>query len=158
LILAYAARGLTHLPGRRANRIDIVAVDQVANACIAAAAFPPEEGHGAIAVASTARNPLAIGELADQIHTFFSAHPLRGPNGSPIRIGELRFVPREAALRPARRRQRLAAGLARAAIASPIRIPAERALRANRTLAERIVRMVEIYGAYTALDCVFDDT
>ena len=157
LILAYAARGLTHLPGRRANVIDIVAVDQVANACVAAAAHPPESGHAAMAIASTARNPLAIGELADQIRTYFSAHPLRGPNGRPIQIGELRFVPREAALRPARRRRRLAAGLARAATASPIRIPAERGLRANRTLSERIVRMVEIYGAYTALDCVFDD-
>ncbi len=37
LILAYAAGGLTHLPGRAANRIDIVPVDYVANACVAAA-------------------------------------------------------------------------------------------------------------------------
>ncbi len=158
LILAYAARGLTHLPGRRSNRIDIVPVDQVANACIAAAAHPPEGQHQVIAVASTARNPLAIGELADQIRTYFMRNPLHRPGGGPIEIGELRFVPRGAALRPARRRQRVAAAVARLAIASPVSIPAERALRANRTLAERITRMVEIYGSYTELDCVFDDS
>jgi alcohol-forming fatty acyl-CoA reductase len=33
LILAYASRGLTHLPGRAGNVIDIVPVDLVANAC-----------------------------------------------------------------------------------------------------------------------------
>jgi nucleoside-diphosphate-sugar epimerase len=158
LILAYAARGLTHLPGRRANRIDIVTVDQVANACVAAAAYPPESGRRALAVASTARNPLAIGELADQIRTYFAAHPLLRPGGSPIAIGELRFVPTAEALRPARRRQRLAAALAGAATASPVRLGFERTLRGNRSMAERITRMVEIYGAYTALDCVFDDS
>jgi hypothetical protein len=31
-------------------------------------------------------------------------------------------------------------------------------LRSNRALAERVTRMVRIYGAYTELDCVFDDS
>ena len=44
LILAYASRGLTHLPGRAGNVIDIVPVDLVANACVVAAAHPPEDG------------------------------------------------------------------------------------------------------------------
>ncbi len=30
-------------------------------------------------------------------------------------------------------------------------------LRSARALAERVTRMVKIYGAYTELDCVFDD-
>ncbi len=157
LILAYAARGLTHLPGHRSNRIDLVPVDHVANACIAAAAHPPAQGQRTIALASSARNPLSIGELAGQIRTYFLQHPLRRPDGSEIEIGELRFVERRIALRKASRRERLAAGLARLAIASPVSIPQERMLRGNRALAERITRMVKIYGAYTELDCVFDD-
>jgi alcohol-forming fatty acyl-CoA reductase len=157
LILAYAARGLTHLPGDAANRIDIVPVDQVANACVAAAAHPPENDLRSIAVASSSRNPLAIGELAEQIRTYFLAHPLPGRNGRPVKIGHLKFVERRAALAPTVRREKLAAGLATAAIRSPIRIPQERMLRGNRTLAERVTRMVKIYGAYTELDCVFDD-
>ena len=30
-------------------------------------------------------------------------------------------------------------------------------LRSARSLTERVTRMVKIYGAYTELDCVFDD-
>ncbi len=158
LILAYAARGLTHLPGRRANRIDIVPVDHVANACVAAAAHPPEGPLRNIAIASSARNPLAIGELADQIRKYFEREPLRHRNGSPIAIGELKFVDRRIALRKTVRREHLAAALARLAMASPIHLPQERALRGTRTMAERVTRMVGIYGAYTELDCVFDDS
>lgn len=158
LILAYAARGLTHLPGRRANRIDIVPVDHVANACVAAAANPPTEPRRTLAIASSSRNPLQIGELADHIKAYFRRHPLLHRNGSPIRIGELRFVDRRVAMRRTVRRERLAATLARAAVSSPLRLPQERMLRSNRTLAERVTRMVRIYGAYTELDCVFDDT
>jgi thioester reductase-like protein len=157
LILAYAARGLTHLPGRRANRIDIVPVDHVANACVVAAAHPPERRRN-LAIASSARNPLAIGELADQIKAYFRREPLLRRNGSPIEIGELRFVSGREALRKTARRERLASALASLAIASPVRLPQERLLRGNRTLAERVTRMVRIYGAYTALDCVFDDS
>ena len=157
LILAYAARGLTHLPGRRANRIDIVPVDLVANACVAAAAFPPDQPRRTLAVASSCRNPLRIGELADQIKTYFRGNPLVHRNGSRIEIGDLRFVDRDVAMRRTMRRERLAAGLARLAVASPVRLPQERLLRANRTLAERVTRMVRIYGAYTELDTVFED-
>jgi thioester reductase-like protein len=157
LILAYAARGLTHLPGRASNRIDIVPVDHVAHACVAAAAHPPQERQRAIAIASSARNPLAIGELAVHIREYFRDNPLPGRGGRPIEIGELLFVDRRVALRKTVRRERLASGLARLAIASPVRLPQERLLRGNRGLAERVTRMVKIYGAYTELDCVFDD-
>jgi hypothetical protein len=39
-----------------------------------------------------------------------------------------------------------------------VQIPQERLLRGNRALAERVTRMVKIYGAYTELDCAFDDS
>ena len=157
LILAYAARGLTHLPGHASNRIDIVPVDHVAHACVVAAAHPPEEPLRTLAIASSARNPLAIGELAVHIREYFRGNPLPGRGGKPIEIGELLFVDRRVALRKSVRREKLAAGLAGLAIASPVRIPQERLLRGNRSLAERVTRMVKIYGAYTELDCVFDD-
>jgi len=157
LILAYASRGLTHLPGRAGNVIDIVPVDLVANACVVAAAHPPDGALRTIALGSSARNPLAIGELAGQIRTYFLGHPLRGRGGDPIEIGRLKFVDRSVAIRKTARRERLAAAAARLAIASPVHLPQERLLRSNRALAERVTRMVKIYGAYTELDCVFDD-
>jgi nucleoside-diphosphate-sugar epimerase len=157
LILAYASRGLTHLPGRAGNVIDIVPVDMVANACVVAAAHPPEDGLRTIAVASSARNPLSIGRLAEEIREYFLREPLIGRNGRPIRIGRLKFVDRKVALRRTIARERLAAAAARAAMASPVHLPQERMLRSARSLAERVTRMVKIYGAYTELDCVFDD-
>jgi hypothetical protein len=155
LILAFASRGLTHLPGRSGNVIDLIPVDLVANACIVAAAHPPEEGARTLTIGSSARNPLAIGELADHIREFFLREPLAGRNGSPIEIGVLSFVDREVALRKTVRRERIAAAAARLSMSSPIRLPQERLLRSNRAMAERV--MVKIYGAYTELDCVFDD-
>jgi nucleoside-diphosphate-sugar epimerase len=157
LILAYASRGLTHLPGRAGNVIDIVPVDLVANACVVAAAHPPEDGLRTIAVASSARNPLSIGRLAEEIREYFLREPLPGRDGSPIKIGTLRFVDRKVALRRTIARERVAAAAARAAMASPIHLPQERMLRSARSLTERVTRMVKIYGAYTELDCVFDD-
>lgn len=158
LILAYASRGLTHLPGRAENVIDLVPVDLVANACVAAAAHPPAERLRAIAIGSSARRPLPIGRLAEEIRRYFLGNPLQDRDGSPIQIGTLRFVERRQALRRTIRRERLAAAAARLAIASPVRLPQERMLRSNRALAERVTRMVKIYGAYTELDCVFDDS
>lgn len=158
LILAYASRGLTDLPGRAGNVIDIVPVDLVANACVAAAAHPPTEPLRVIALGSSARNPLAIGRLAEEIREYFLGHPLLGRNGKPIEIGTLRFVDRPVALRRTIRRERLAAAAARAAMSLPVHLPQERLLRSNRALAERVTRMVKIYGAYTELDCVFDDS
>lgn len=158
LILAYAAGGLTHLPGRAGNRIDIVPVDYVANACVAAAARPPSGRVRGIAVTSTAHNPLAVGQLAGHIKAHFRREPLRRRNGAEIEIGELEFVDRKVALRKTIRRERLAEALAAASVAAPISAATRRRLRRNSVLARQVTRMVKIYGPYTELDCVFDDS
>ena len=159
LILAYAARGLTHLPGRAANRIDIVPVDHVAHACVVAAAHPPEEKLRTIAVASSARNPLAIGELAVHIREYFRANPLPGRErqADQDRRARVRRAPRGAAQDGAARAPRLRAW---PGWRSPRRSASPRSAccAATAPLAERVTRMVKIYGAYTDLDCVFDDS
>src|SRR4029079_1903671 len=83
LILAYAARGLTDLPGRATNLIDIVPGDHVANACVAAAAYPPASGEGPRTIAATtgAANPLQIGRLAEHIKAHFRRETLRRSSG-----------------------------------------------------------------------------
>ncbi|MGH2974592.1 MAG: SDR family oxidoreductase [Solirubrobacterales bacterium] len=159
LILAYAARGLTHLPGRETNLIDIVPVDYVANACVAAAAYPPaaSESPRTIAVASSAHNPLTLGELAAQIRIHFKDDPLRRRDGTPIVIGDLRFVDRKLALRRTMRREALARVAARAAGSRAVPLSRERQLRRTAKLAAQVTRMVKIYGPYTELNCVFED-
>jgi len=157
LILAYAAGGLTHLPGRAENRIDIVPVDHVANACVAAAAYPPSEPLRTVAITSTAENPLTLGGLAEHVKAHFSREPLHARDGTAIKIGDLKFVDRRSALRHTIRRERLL-GLAAEAVAfAHLPVSAEKALRRNRALAARVTRMVKIYGAYTELNCAFDN-
>jgi nucleoside-diphosphate-sugar epimerase len=158
LILAYAGRGLTHLPARRTNLIDIVPVDCVANACLAAALYPPDGASPRVlAVASTARNPLEIGGLGDHVRAYFSREPLRRGSGE-VQIGELRYVARGTALRAVARRRRLAAAGARAAAAPFVPRATEAKLRRLESLAGQIARMVRIYAPYTELNCVFDDS
>ncbi len=157
LILAYAARGLTHLPGRSTNRIDIVPVDYVANACVAAAAYPPSERVRTLAVTSGARNALTLGELARHTKEYFRRDPLRRKDGSPIVIGDLEIVDRKVALRKTMRREWLAKTAARTAFL-PLPSRMKRTLRRNSVLAAQVTRMVKIYGPYTELDCVFDDS
>ncbi|HEX7059667.1 MAG TPA: SDR family oxidoreductase [Solirubrobacterales bacterium] len=158
LILAYAARGLTHLPGRATNLIDVVPVDHVANVCVAAAAYPPSERHRTLAITSGARNPLTLGDLAGHIKAHFQREPLMQRDGSPIAIGDLRFVDRKLALRKTMRREFLARAAARAGALGVIPMATEKRLRRNSTLAAQVTRMVKIYGPYTELDCVFDDS
>lgn len=157
LILAYAAGGLTHLPGRATNTIDIVPVDHVANACVVAAADPPGTRLRTIALVSGARNALTLGALAAHTKAYFRQEPLRRPDGSAIRIGELAFVDRDLALRRARRREWLARTTSRAATSLPCPEGMRAALGKNSAMAARIVRMLGIYAPYTELDCVFDD-
>jgi nucleoside-diphosphate-sugar epimerase len=157
LIIAYASRGLTHLPGRADNPIDLVPVDCVANACIAAAAHPPAAGTRLVSVSSSARNPITLGNLAGATHSYFSRHPLTNRAGKEIRFGELRFTSRGRALIWSRGREELLGLGARAAAIPPAR-RAQPALRRNQRLAGRIRRMVEIYAPYTTLSCRFDDS
>ncbi len=156
LILAYAAGGLTHLAGHADNPIDVVPVDLVANACLAAAAYPVQEGQRAIAISSSARNMLTLGELAARIREHFRAQPLRRRNGAPIEIGELRFVDRKLALRRTMRREAMANAAARLGVAAPA--ATAKKLRRNGKLAGQVTRMVKIYAPYTELNCRFDDT
>lgn len=156
LILAYAAGGLTHLAGRWANRIDLVPVDFVANACVVAAANPAAGSARTVAIVSTARNPLRIGELAGHIKAHFRREPLRRRSGAPIQIGDLDFVDRRIAIRRAARREQLARVAARA-VAGPIAANSKQKLQTAAFQAGQITRMVKIYAPYTELDCVFDD-
>lgn len=154
LILAYAAGGLTHLAGRATNLIDIVPVDCVANACVVAAANP-DEGPRVLAISSTARNPLRIGELAGHIKAHFRRQPFQRRSGA-VRIGDLEFVDRAVAIGRTARRERLARLVAKTAN-GPVPEATKKRLRKNAALAAQMTRMVKIYAPYTELDCVFDD-
>ena len=109
-----------------------------------------------MAIASTAGNPLRIGELAQHIKAHFRREPLRRGEGHRrgSAISPSSTAGSRSGARP--RRERLARLAARAAL-GPIATGSKRKLQTTAYQAGQITRMVKIYAPYTELDCVFDD-
>ncbi|MEA2179218.1 MAG: alcohol-forming fatty acyl-CoA reductase [Solirubrobacteraceae bacterium] len=159
VLLAYGRGLIPRFPGEPSARIDIVPVDLVAHALVAAAADPPTEGPRCLTMASGARNPLRIGELAPIITRYFRAHPLPDEDGVPVEVGEWRFAS-HANIRRALDRGEQALGIGRRLLGRaglPNEGDVERTLHKQRRSLERLRRLSEIYGPYTELDCAFDD-
>jgi HAD superfamily hydrolase (TIGR01490 family) len=159
VLLAYGRGLIPRFPGQPSARIDIVPVDLVAHLLVAASADPPEEGPRCLTMASGARNPLRIGELAPIITRYFRAHPLADEDGVPVEVGEWRFAS-HANIRRALDRGEQALGIGRRLLSRaglPNGDEVERNLHKQRRSLERLRRLSEIYGPYTELDCSFDD-
>ncbi|HEX3873000.1 MAG TPA: HAD-IB family hydrolase [Solirubrobacteraceae bacterium] len=159
VILAYASGMISRFPGDRSARLDLVPVDLVANACIAAAARPAESGPLVINVTSGARNPLRIGSLSDQITDYFRERPLPDEDGLPVEVADWKFMSTAKALRAIDRGERGVRAARRVLdhIAVPRVDEVERRLHREQRRLERLRLLAEIYGPYVELDCMFDD-
>ena len=159
VILAYAGGLTSRLPGNPSGVVDLVPVDLVANACVAAAAHPPASSPRTLALASGRRNPITLTEVTQAVTDHFRSRPLADEDGAPIEFSDLRYASEarvmgaldlaERALRTGRR------------LLDRVPVPrvddAERRLHVERRRLERLRRLAEIYGPYVSLDCVFDD-
>ena len=77
IILAYGRGDLPEFPGIPDGVIDIIPVDLVVNATIAAAAQLPEPGNPAYyTICSGARNPLSLPVLYELVREYFLEHPM----------------------------------------------------------------------------------
>ncbi|HET6909856.1 MAG TPA: SDR family oxidoreductase, partial [Mycobacteriales bacterium] len=77
LILAYGRGDLPDFPGVPDASIDIIPVDYVVNATLAACATTPAAGSPSyFTICSGARNPLTYRRLYDFVRTYFQLHPL----------------------------------------------------------------------------------
>ena len=159
VILAYGRGMIRRFPGNPSARLDLVPVDLVANALLAAAAHPGDQSPRVLTVASGSRNPVRIDELSGHITDYFRERPLPGDDDLPIEVPEWRFTSSQRALRTLDRGQR-AIGAARRLldrVAVPRVDDAERRLHREQRQLERLRRLAEIYGPYVELDCMFDD-
>jgi fatty acyl-CoA reductase len=161
ILLGYGA-GL--IPGRfaanRSVRMDLIPVDFVANACLAAAAIPPEDGTvRTINVSTGMRNPFTIHDMAVITTRYFSERPLPGEDGLPVNVPEWRLSSRAQVITALDR----AAGLLERGRNLVDRVPIPRSddfelrLHKDQRKVDRLRRLNEIYWPYGALDCVFDD-
>jgi HAD superfamily hydrolase (TIGR01490 family) len=154
IIMAFARGILREFPGDPNSIVDIVPVDHVVNATLAAVAKNVVERPAeprVYQVASGARNPLRYRDLYDIVRGYFLEHPLRDSGGRPVPVPEWSF--------PGRRKVE---GLLRAELlglkaanAITVRMPeghAKTELRGRVARAEKRSRMSlyfsRIYGAY----------
>lgn len=160
LIAAYAKGKLVGFPGRPDVVLDIVPVDVVVAAGLAALDEAPEPGRCAYyQVGTGTTNPITLGALREHVQSYFAALPCYDRDGRPIRPQPWEFSTPERLTRWAARRAR---GL-RLALAALERAP--RALtRHRRAHLERSLRQLDqlgqyvaIYQAYTCSPTTYDD-
>jgi fatty acyl-CoA reductase len=87
LILAYGRGELPDFPGVPDSTIDIIPIDYVVNATLAAAAQTPEPGTPAyFTICSGARNPLTFRALYELVRAYFTANPLEQRDRGAVRV------------------------------------------------------------------------
>jgi fatty acyl-CoA reductase len=94
VIMAFARGVLREFPGDPESLMDLVPVDHVVNAVIAATALgltrPPAEPE-VYQVASGERNPLRFRDLYKHVREYFLKNPLRDAGGRPVQVPEWSF-------------------------------------------------------------------
>jgi HAD superfamily hydrolase (TIGR01490 family) len=87
IILAFGRGDLPDFPGIPDGVIDIIPVDLVVNATIAAAASRPEPGTPSYyTICSGARNPLSFRGLHDLVWSYFAEHPMVQRDRGEVRV------------------------------------------------------------------------
>ncbi len=161
LILAYGRGQLPDFPGLPDSVLDVIPVDFVVNATLAAAANPPERGTPQyFQVVSGASNPLPFHGMYENVHEYFTANPLPSENGG-IEVPVWRF--------PGGKRveAELEAKEQRLAKAEEM-VSRKRGSRRARRMVDEIQKagadlevlrgFTELYRAYVQSELVFDDT
>ncbi|MDQ1696808.1 MAG: alcohol-forming fatty acyl-CoA reductase [Frankiaceae bacterium] len=89
IILAYGRGELPDFPGVPDSTIDIVPIDYVVNATLAAAAQTPKPGSPSyFTICSGARNPLSFHTLHALVKEYFTEHPLEQRDRGAVRVPE----------------------------------------------------------------------
>src|SRR5829696_8436521 len=157
IIMAFAKGILREFPGNPKSYVDIVPVDHVVNAILAAGVRRPQEPE-IFQVASGERNPIRYRDLYDIVRDYFLKNPLRDSSGRPLKVPEWSF--------PGRRRVegqlkmeiaglkvagKIAARMPEGHMASDAR---QRIARAEKR-ARMSLYYSRIYGAYANMTATF---
>ncbi|WP_051208531.1 HAD-IB family hydrolase [Propionicicella superfundia] len=162
LIAAYGRGLLPEFPSIADTILDIIPVDHVVNAILAAAAAAPAAGAPQyFQVASGKRNPLRFGPAVRIIREYFRAHPLTDAAGLSIAVPSWTFPGGSPVERSLRRRELAVAAAGKVVM----RLPATATTRswistvykAQRDLV-RLRKFTDLYAPYTLTEVVFDDT
>ncbi len=161
LIAAYGRGMLPEFPALHDTILDVIPVDHVVNAILAAAAVPPAPGDAQYyQVGSGLRNPLRFGEVIRLVRDYFREHPLLDDEGSRVQVPNWTF-PNGPAVERSLRRREVAVEVADKLVG---RLPANDTTRtwisgiykAKRDL-RTLRKFTDLYQPYTQTEVVFDD-
>ncbi len=160
LILAFGRNILRDFSGLPDSILDIIPADFVVNTVLAVAANPPPDSKPRVYhAASGSRNPLRLRQMQEEARTYFTEHPLRDRYGQAIGTPTWTYPTRQematqarTALRVVEAAQWLVERLPLGANVSQVSDD----LHEERERLERGVNLIELYGVYTEVDCIFD--
>jgi fatty acyl-CoA reductase len=161
LIAAYGRGMLPEFPALADTILDVIPVDHVVNAILAAAATTPAAGEAQyFQVGSGLRNPVRFGDVIKLVRSYFHEHPLRDDEGSFIQVPNWTF-PNGPAVQRSLRRREIAVDLADKVVG---RLPANNTTRgwisgvykAKRDLGT-LRKFTDLYQPYTQTEVIFDD-
>jgi len=162
LIMAYGRGQLPEFPGLPDSILDLIPVDYVVNAILAAASRPAKVGEPQYYhVASGASNPVPFHQMYENVHAFFEANPLTDKSGKII-VAPIWKMPGgdkvERGVARLERRVRTAERLLRA-------LPKTKSSRATLGKLQKgiadlgtLKNFVQLYRVYVQTELIFDDT
>lgn len=158
LLVAYGRGQSRDFPGTPEAKLEIVPVDYVVNAMIAALArlHPAATSIEELPVyqLASARNPITLRELVGHARDGFARTPLRDENGEAIKLAEARFLDPDLYRRRLLRRRRSARWVAPWLGSSAL---GKRLLAAERKLAH-FVGLCDVYRPYLDHTASYDDS
>ncbi|CAN5453603.1 HAD-IB family hydrolase [soil metagenome] len=161
LIMAYGRGLLPEFPGLADSILDVIPVDFVVNAILAAAANPPDKNEPIYYhVASGASNPLPFHQMFGYVNRYFLDHPLKDKKGKDIAVPTWTFPVGSKADSGVRRKE-LLAGSAEKVLG---RLPdTERVRRWHNQMLKNLADLKtlrnfnQLYLVYVQTEIIFDD-
>ena len=161
LIMAYGRGLLPEFPGLPDSILDVIPVDYVVNAIIAAAANPAEKNQPEYYhVASGASNPLPFHQIAGYVNRYFVENPMKDKAGKDIAVPTWKFPVGNKVERSVLRKERLAVfaerWLGRLPDTDRVRAWHNQMIK-NIANLETLRTFTQLYRVYVRTEIIFDD-
>ena len=158
IIVGFGKGRLPDFPGDPKSILDIIPVDFVINAILAATVRTyHQRGIEVYHVASGARNPLTFGDIVNITHDYFTRQPLLD-NGVPIPVPVWKFPDEKKFQNDLRQKMRLLDTAGRWLNRIPLRWAKRRGRRiaVKQNAIETLLHYAQIYGPYVRLSFEFE--
>ncbi len=158
IIMNYGRGTLREFPGIPEGVIDVIPVDLVAAAIVAACAKAPTPDTVIYQVASGGCNPVRIGTLTDYIHEYFGRHPIYDDRNQPISPARWSYPGRGRVVTQLSRAKRTLEVAEAVLHRLPVRgrqalVAAD--LQERRDEVERAMGYVTLYGKYVECEAIY---